>query len=80
MDHQEWRKRQGQWAAFRRWEAETLRREGSPDHEKAVAWMAEAWETAAKLDPHWRKGEMDLRKVHHLMGIRAALARLGGRP
>lgn len=77
MVNEKWHQRERQWAAFHAWEARDQAAKPQ-DPASALAWMSEAWELAARYDPDWLSGRIDMEKVQRLMQERAALARLGG--
>jgi hypothetical protein len=74
----EWRERREQWRRFHEWELEQL--QALPDDfGAAVAWMAEAWELARRLDPEWDSDAARDERIRHLARVHAVLAQLGTR-
>jgi len=67
-----WRQHLDALRRFNEWEDQQLRglRE---DYAGALAWMAEAWELARRVDPDWCSDARGEEHVRHLVRLQAAL-------
>ena len=69
------REQEARWRRFAAWEDERLRAKPA-DLAAALAWMAEAWELARRLDPTWGSRESRAAHWHQLAAVQRALARV----
>ena len=69
-----WQDQIQRWQRLAVWEAERLR-STPPDLSAAVAWMAQAWELAARCDPAWGSLAAAERHWHELAEVQRRLAR-----
>jgi hypothetical protein len=75
----EWEEQRRRWLSFEAWERRHLR-STSADYARALAWMADAWELAARFSPSWGSPETAGGHWRHLADIQRRLGRAFPRP
>jgi hypothetical protein len=71
---QAWREHIEALKRFNLWEVRQLR-DQPPDYVRALAWLSEAWELAAKYAPDRDPARSHEERLHRLLRLRAALER-----
>lgn len=72
--NEKWSDRSAGWERFAQWERERLA-ELPSDFRAALAWMSDAWELAARVDPDWQSPAAAERHWKELAEVRDALSR-----
>ena len=74
LTRQTWLAQQDRWRRFADWESGRPEA-GAGDYSARLAWMAEAWELAARHNPWWTSRDCAEEHWRHLAEIQRRLAR-----